>query len=177
MRRRHPTPLRFKLLVASALSVLAALAVGASAAQAADVTVGVGACAGAGGVTVPAGSTIIARFRDSEVNRGVATNYLHAQQTQLSLNGGPPIDISGSYSQPTQLSDGEWAVTALYPTGITLVNAGGSLTMTIVVSFSRTFAETVNGPVGFSLGFDPGPPFITEPGQIYFTATCTVMAA
>jgi hypothetical protein len=176
MRRRHPTPLRFKLFVASALSVVVALAVGASAAQAADVTVGVGACAEAGGVTVPAGSTIIARFRDFEVNRGVATDYLEAQQTLLSVNGGPAIDISDSYGGPTQLPNGEWYVQALYPTGVTLANAGDSMTMTVVVSFSRVFAEEVNGPVGFSLGFSPGPPFITVPGQIYFTATCTVTA-
>jgi hypothetical protein len=176
MRRRHLTPLRFKLVAAFALSVVAALAIGASAAQAADVTVPIGACAREGGVTVPAGSTIIARFRDSEVNRGVVTNYLQAQQTLISLNGGPAIDISDSYSQPAQLSDGEWYVQVLYPTEITLTNPGDTLSMMVVVSFSRVFAETFNGPVGFSSEFNPGPPVITAPGQVYFTATCTVTA-
>lgn len=168
--------MKLKLAITSTFALLAALSVGVSSAQAADVTVGIGACADAGGQAVPAGSTIIARFRDFEVNRGVATNYLQAQQTLLSLNGGPAVDISDSYSQPAQLPDGEWFVQALYPTGITLVNVGDSLTMTVVVTFSRLFAEPVNGPVGFSLGFSPGPPFITVPGQIYFTATCTVTA-
>ena len=88
--------MRLKVISTLVLACTAALALGASAAKAADVTVGLGRCAflQGGQTTVPAGSTIIARLRNGEVNRGMVENFIHAQRTTLSLNGGSPIDIS-----------------------------------------------------------------------------------
>jgi hypothetical protein len=181
-RDRRPMSLKgFKLSAVAALALIAALALGTSTAQAADVTIGTGNCANAGGqVTVPAGSSIIIRYRDFENNRGMLEDYLQAQQTMLSLNGGPVIDLSDSYAAPAfapvLAHQGFWYAEILYPAG-TLANAGDSLTWTIVVGVSRTFAEEFNGPVGFSFGETPGPPFITVPGDVYYEATCTVTAA
>lgn len=153
------------------LALIAALAVGASTAQAADVTVGIGGCAQQGGqVTVPAGSTITARARFFDATRGVLTEYLRAQQTTFSVNGAI-VDLTHSYTPPAQNADGFWFTDFLDPTGITLANAGDSLTMTVVATISHPFAEEF-----VSLGAEPGSVFFSGPG-LYFTATCTVTAA
>jgi hypothetical protein len=155
-----------------------ALALTAASASAADVTLGAGSCffAGGGKITEPAGSTITIRFGDSEVNRGMLEDFLHAQSTTLTLNGGSPIDVSSIFGPPTQEANGTWQSTWTYPTGITLANAGDTLTFTITVTFSHVIAEETNGPVGLGLGFPPGPPIFSAPG-VYFAGSCTVTAA
>jgi len=119
-------------IAGSILALIAALAVGASTAQAADVTVGLGGCDQQGGqVTVPAGSTITARGRIFDITREVLTNYLPAQQTTLSVNG-VVVDLTDSYTPPAKGAAGVWFTDALDSTGITLANAGDSVTMTLV---------------------------------------------
>jgi hypothetical protein len=63
-----------------------------------------------------------------------------------------------------------------FPTGITLTNPGDSLTVTFTVSLAHQLAEELNGPVGFALGFQPGPPIFSGPGVV-INGTCTVTAA
>jgi hypothetical protein len=141
------------------------------------VTLPAGHCffAGGGQISEPAGSTITVSFADDEVNLGVLQNFLQMQTTTLTINGGTPIDVSSRYGAPTQEPNGAWRSTWTYPTGITLANPGDAMTFTITSKLSRLFAEETNGPVGFSLGFLPGPPIFT-PAGIYFTGTCTVTA-
>jgi hypothetical protein len=168
-----------RLTLASVLVVMAALTVGISAAQAADVSVGLGRCAflEGGQTTVPAGSTIVVRLRTFEVNRGMVENFLQAQQTTFSLNGGQPIDVSDLYVSPEPVIGGGWSAAILYPTGITLAHAGDSLTVAFFVTVTRNLAETQNGPLSFSEGAAPGPPVFTPAGAVYATGTCTITAA
>jgi hypothetical protein len=167
------------LLTAVATTALAAglLAVSATPAIAADTTISTGTCVlvSGGQVTVPAGSTIFVRYGDADVSRGMVTDWLQAQTTTLTLNGGVPIDVSGLFGPPTQRPAGDWVSVLSYPTGITLTNPGDSLTFTVTTTLSHLFAEEFNGPVGFEAGYEPGPPFFSGPG-VYFTGTCTVTA-
>jgi hypothetical protein len=166
------------LLTAVATTALAAatLAVSATPASAADATVGgFGCILGNGQRTVPAGSTIVIRFGFIDVNRGELTNLLHDQTTTSSLNGGAPIDVSGLYATPTKNTDGSWETLALFNTGITLANPGDTMSFTLTVSLAHVFAEVLNGPVGFALGFTPGPPNFSGPGAIV-DGSCTVTA-
>ena len=47
--------------------------------------------------TVPAGSRIVLRFGWAQKNKGLVQNFLKAQTSTVSLNGGAPIDVSDSY--------------------------------------------------------------------------------
>ena len=168
---------RSLFIAVSALAAAAGLAFGTASARAADVNVNLFGCVQQGGQrSVPAGSTIAIRIRNNEVNLGVLTHFLNAQTTTLSLDGGPLIDITGVWDSPAPVGDGSWTSLLTYPTGITLANAGDSVTATAIVSFSRRFAEVFNGPVGFAAGYSPGPPVFTDPGVVYFTDTCTITA-
>jgi hypothetical protein len=98
----------------------ASLVLGAARASAADVTLPAGSCffAGGGRITEPAGSTIAIRFGDGEVNLGMLQDFLAAQTTTLTLNGGAPIDVSSLYETPSQASNGAWVSRWTYPNGI-----------------------------------------------------------
>jgi hypothetical protein len=168
-----------KLALVGTCALLAALAVGVLSAQAADVTVGLGACffQQGGQTTVPAGSTITLRLRNFEANRGMVRDYVQAQQTTFSLNGGAPIDLSGDYSAPAFLN-GLWFTETTYATGVTLASAGNSLTVDFAVTLSRNFVEQFNGPMTFA---DDGSPIVTHPilnpsGSVYEGGTCTITA-
>jgi hypothetical protein len=159
-------------------AVAAALAVGAGTAKAADVVVRFGRCVGSGNgqATVPAGSTISIITGLLEVNRGVLRNFLNAQTTTLSVNGGQPVNVNSLYGPMFQNPDGTWQVVLTYPTGVTLANPGDSMTVTETLTLDRQVAEVLNGPVGFAdYGFNPGAPLFSGPG-FYAAATCTVTA-
>jgi hypothetical protein len=159
--------------VATVALATAMLMTGVTPASAADVTINAAGCGGH--VTVPAGSTITVRFSDGEVTRGMLTDWLQAQTTTLTVNGGAPIDVSSLYSAPIQRPRGDWFSFLTYPTGITLANPGDSMTFTVTATLSHLFAEVFNGPLAFELGFEPGPPTFSGPG-IFATGTCTVTA-
>jgi len=164
-----------KTLARMLVSFVAVLAVGysASTALAADVFVGAGGCilANGGHVTRPAGSTIVIRHGDLEVNRGVLTNFLRAQSTSVTVNGGNAIDLSNSWGEPTRQPDGTWVATVVYSTGVLLANPGDTMTFSIDVSVAHQIAQVTNGLPGFS----PGPPLFAGPGTV-FSGTCTVTA-
>ncbi len=155
-----------------ALAAIAAFAVMAGSAKAADVNVGAGACLVHGGqLTRPAGSTIVIHSGQFESNRGNLQSFLNAQTTTLTVNGGPAIDRSDSYGAPAQQSDGTWVSLQDYPTGITLVNPGDTMTFTLAISYSRPFTEAV---YGFD-GYEPGA-VIHNPAGLAFFVNCTVTA-
>jgi hypothetical protein len=155
---------------AIALTVMAmgVAAVLASSTAAADSVVGATNCllVNGGQVTRPAGSTIVVRNGFATKNYGIDVNFLNAQTTTLSVNGGPAVDISGSYGAPTQVSDGSWRSDAFYATGVTLANPGDTMTFTISVSVSHRVADVQS---------EPGQPLFGGPGVI-FSGTCTVTA-
>ena len=163
--------------VATAALAAAMLAASATPAGAADTTVSATGCifASGGQVTRPAGSTIIVRFVNLEANLGILTEWLEAQTTTLALNGSAPIDVSSLYSPPEERPQGGWISAWNYPTGITLVNPGDSMSFTVTVTLSHRLAEVTNGPFGFGLGFEPGPPMFSGPG-VFLSGTCTVTA-
>lgn len=158
--------------IATAVAALATAAVLPGWASAADNEVGVGNCllANGGSVTRPAGSTIIVRNGWSTKNYGLNREFVNAQTTTLSVNGGPTVDISTLYGQPTQLS-GTWVSYEYYPTGVTLANPGDTMRFTITISVSHQIADVTNGLEGY----DPGPPLFGGPGVI-LSGTCTVTA-
>jgi hypothetical protein len=54
-----------------------------------------------------------------KVSSGLTQNFLQAQTSAIAVNGGAPIDVSGSYSVPTPVAS-NWLTALMYPTGITL---------------------------------------------------------
>jgi hypothetical protein len=146
---------------------------GVGTASAADSVVGVGNCilANGGQVTRPAGSTIVIRNGWTTKNYGIGVEFLGAQTTTLSVNGGPTVDVSNKYLPPTKQSDGHYTAYVFYPTGVMLANPGDTMTFAITVSASHLLADVTNG---FE-GFDPGKPLFGGPGVV-FGGTCTVTA-
>jgi hypothetical protein len=90
------------LLASVALALTVGLAIGVAPAAAADVTLPAGHCffAGGGQITEPAGSTITITFADAEVNLGMLEDFLGAETTALTLNGGAPVDVSALFGPP-----------------------------------------------------------------------------
>jgi len=157
-----------KAKIATALAVTAIAAAFASSAAAADSVVGAPGCLlGNGGqVTRPAGSTIVVRNGFATKTYGLGVNFLNAETTTISVNGGPAVDISSLYGAPTQESDGSWESNAFYATGVNLANPGDTMTFTISVSLAHRFAD---------VQLEPGQPLFGGPGVI-FSGTCTVTA-
>jgi hypothetical protein len=154
------------------LVVLGALLAGALAATAdgAVATVTPSACAffSGGNVTRPAGSTITVRQGFSEQERGILTAFLREQTATVSINGGPTVVLTDSWSAPAQSPLGDWVSFVEYPTGITL-GAGDSLTIAFTLTLAHRLPEVLN-PAG---GFPAGQPVSNEPGTTTWTCTVT----
>jgi len=156
---------RLVAVLAIAAGVLAPVA------AAADVNVGAFGCfAGGGTRNIPAGSTIVVRQGFAEETRGVLTAFLGAQTSTVSVNGGPPVDVSGGYSAPQQRPDGSWVSFVNYPTGITLA-AGQSLSFVFTLTLSHVVPEVLIPTEGGT----PGKPvFNPTTAQAW---SCTVTAS
>jgi hypothetical protein len=140
----------------------------AATATAADTTVSLGNCvfANGGQVTRPAGSTIVARVAFATKTYGLNVNFLNAQTTAISVNGGPSQDVSSLYGAPTgQAADG-WLTSLMYPTGVTLASPGDSMTFRVTLSLAHLFSDVIA---------DGGHPLFGGPG-LALDATCTVTA-
>ncbi len=168
--------LRTSILITSVFAavVVAALVMGAGTAKAGEVVVNQVDCFYSGGVaTVPAGSTIIVAGAWAEVNYGVLRNFLLDRTQTLSVNGGSPITVG--FGAPYRVPNGLWVSDWSVATGVTLANPGDTMTSTDTVTLRHRWAEETNGPVGFSLGTEPGKPIHYGPG-LYTMDTCTVTA-
>ena len=156
-------------VIAAALVATSIAAMIASSATAADNVVGATNCliVNGGQVTRPAGSTIVVRNGFATKTYGLNVDFLKAETTTISVNGGPAVDISNLYGAPMQPNGGGWVSNTFYPTGVTLANPGDTMTFTISVSLSHRFADVMA---------DPGQPLFGGPGVI-FSGTCTVTAA
>jgi hypothetical protein len=154
--------------IATVLTVLGIAGVLTGSAAAADSVVGAPSCllANGGQITRPAGSTIVVRNGFSTKSYGLGVDFLNAQTTTISVNGGPAVDISSLYGAPTQQSDASWQSNAFYATGVTLASPGDTMTFAISVTVSHQFADVQAAP---------GKPLFGGPGVI-FSGTCTVTA-
>jgi hypothetical protein len=59
-----------------------------------------------------------------------------------------------------------------YPTGLTPANPGDSLTWTATATLSHRYAEVLDGRLGFSVGYTPGPPIFSGSGAYFAQADC-----
>jgi hypothetical protein len=124
-----------------------------------------------GQVTRPAGSAISITLAWETKNRGLLVNYLQAQTTTISINGGPPVDASQAYSSPSEDSeDGFSSAMTTYATGITLA-AGESMSFVLVITLSHQLLD------GFTLEDEvTHRPLFFGPG-VAFEFACTVTGA
>jgi hypothetical protein len=124
-----------------------------------------------GQVTRPAGSAISIALAWETKNRGLLVNYLQAQTTTISINGGPPVDASQAYSFSSQDSeDGFSSAMTTYATGITLA-AGESMSFVLVITLSHQLLD------GFTLEDEvTHRPLFFGPG-VAFEFACTVTGA
>ena len=82
--------------------------------------------------TVPAGSRVVLALGWAAKNRGLVQNFLQAQTTTISIDGGAPVDLSDAYSAIEPLPDGGFATRIRHDTGVTLsvgesLQVGGTL--------------------------------------------------
>jgi hypothetical protein len=166
-----------RLILAAAVTtaVIAALTV-PTAAWADTSIVGVGGCAAQGGhVDRPAGTEIVVRLGDSFRYRGLGVDFLGAQSTNISVNGGSPVNVSGQYGDlvfVTLTTDlgavySELESQILYPTGVTLA-VGESMTFHLVQTLAHRVPDySISESGEWSQVFFDGP-------GTYVDVTCTV---
>ena len=152
------------------LLALAALAVPA-AASAETSTVNAFACASihGGAVTVPAGTQVVVTEGWATKSLGLTQDFLKAQTTTISVNGGPALDVSGFWGPP-ESHPLAWETSFSYPTGIVL-GTGESLTFTVTTSISHRLLDGL-----FFASGTGGKPLFSDPGTL-FEFSCTVTGA
>jgi hypothetical protein len=121
-----------------------------------------------GQVTRPAGSQIRIAQGWSAKSKGLMVDYLQAQTTTVIVNGGPPIDLSGSYSAPAPDGFGTFSSDLTYDTGIVLA-AGASMTFVVSIALSHQ----LNDGYTFEDETRTRKPFFFGPG-LAFEFPCTV---
>ncbi len=138
-----------------------------SAAAGTPTIVGAVRCVLAGGhVTQPAGSEIVVAVGWVAMTQGLVQDFLNAQTTTVSVNGGVPVDVSGGYIPIFPLGT-DFATRVFYDTGITL-GAGDSLRFEVVMSISHRVLD------GFTLASNENDkPLFFGPG-VAFVFPCTV---
>jgi hypothetical protein len=125
------------------------LAVGLPAAGATGTSVvsAIGCSLAGGQVSRPAGTEIVVRQGWAASTRGLVVDFLHAQTSSVSVNGGAPVDVSDEYTEPNGSNAEGWRSDVFYPTGVTLA-AGQSMTFRFLASVSHPVFDglTVGGP-------------------------------
>jgi hypothetical protein len=134
--------------VAAVAAVSVSVLPAAAATTAGTSVVGASACAASGGsVTRPAGTEIVVRQGWAAKTQGLVIDFLHAQTSTVSANGGTPADVSDLYGAPTGSAETGWRADVYYPTGIVLA-PGESMTFRFVATVSHTISDglTLAGP-------------------------------
>jgi hypothetical protein len=112
--------------------------------------------------TVPAGAEVVVDQRWEARNRGLVQSFLNAQATTLSLNGGPAVDVSGSWGPIAPVpADGVYRAELALSTGTSL-SAGQSMTFDLVLPLSHRVHDGFTLEDGTShkpLFFGPGVAF------------------
>jgi len=96
---------------------------------------------GGGNETVPAGSRVVFMLGWGAKNRGLMKNFIQAQTTTISINGGATVDLSDSYG-PIEPDDGFFASHIHHDSGVTL-SAGESLQVDGMVAVSNVVPDGV----------------------------------
>jgi hypothetical protein len=131
-----------RILAALALAA-AALAV-PTAAWAYGSEVSASGCNAEGGyVTRPAGTDITIRQGWSAATKKQDQDFVRAQQTLLSVNGGPQIDLSSDWTTPRAYSPDSWITWVFYPTRIVL-GPGQSMSFHYVTSLKRSVFDGIS---------------------------------
>lgn len=122
-----------------------------------------------GQVSRPAGTEIVVRQGWSAKTHGLAMDFVQAQTTTVSVNGGAPVEISDGYSRPEFIagSPSDWVTRVEYPTGEVLA-PGESMTFRFVWSVSHR----IHDGLLFENG-EFGKPLFGGPGTL-LDVTCTV---
>jgi hypothetical protein len=90
--------------------------------------------------TVPAGSRVVLALGWASKNRGLVQNFLQAQTTTISIDGGAVIDLSDSYRAIETFPDGGFGTRIRHDTGVTL-SAGESLQVDGTLAVSHVVPE------------------------------------
>lgn len=122
-----------------------------------------------GQVTRPAGSQVRIAQGWSAKSKGLMEDYLQAQTTTIIVNGGPPIDVSDSYSAPAPDDFGTFGSDVSYDTRIVLA-AGESMTFVVSIVLSHR----LNDGYTFEDETRTKKPLFFGPG-LAFEFPCTVM--
>jgi hypothetical protein len=124
--------------ILAALALVTAALAAPTAAWAYGSEVSAYGCYTSGGqVTRPAGTEIVVRQGWAATTKHYDLDFIHAQQTFVSVNGGGPIDLSDDWTTPRPYSPDSWVTYVFYPTGIVL-GPGQSMTFHYVTSLKRT---------------------------------------
>jgi hypothetical protein len=128
-------------------------------------------CAEAGGQwTIPAGTEVQVRLGWLVRNRGLATDFIHAQRTSISVNGGSAVDISGLWSTPEPLNVDPygtiWFTVVSYDTGIVL-EQGETMHFQFVLAEQHLLLDLLTFENGVA-----GQPVLFQPAV--YTYDCTV---
>jgi hypothetical protein len=95
---------------------------------------------GGGEATVPAGSRVVLTLGWGAKNRGLMKDFLQAQTTTISINGGAPVDISDSYG-PIEPGPEDGFVSRIHhDSGVTLA-AGESLQVDAMLAVSHAVPD------------------------------------
>ena len=134
-----------RILAALALATAALAMPTAAWAYGSDVSA-YGCYVNGGQVTRLAGTEIVVRQGWIAAKRSQTLDFIRAQQTTVSPNGGPTIDLSGDWTSPRPDAQG-WRTDVFYPTGIVL-GPGQSLTFHFVLSVKHRVFDglTYGGP-------------------------------
>jgi hypothetical protein len=112
-----------------------------------------------GQVSRPAGTEIAVRQGWIAAKRSQTLDFVRAQRTTVSVNGGSTVDLSADWTSPRQLDQG-WRTDVFYPTGVVL-GPGQTLSFHLVLSVKHRIFD------GFTYG---GPGTIVD-------SSCTVTGA
>lgn len=124
--------------ILAALALVTAALAAPTAAWAYGSEVSAYGCYSSGGqVTRPAGTEIVVRQGWAATTKHYDLDFIHAQQTFVSVNGGGAIDLSDDWTTPRPYSPDNWVTYVFYPTGIVL-DPGQSMTFHYVTSLKRT---------------------------------------
>jgi len=126
------------------LVAVAAAALASAATAGTETAVSAFGCASGGGaVTVPAGSQVVVRQGWASGNVGLVRDFVNAQTTTVSLNGGAPVDVSNLWSTPAPVAAGAVSFVS-YDTGTTLA-AGESLTFRLTTTLAHPVLDKEPG--------------------------------
>jgi hypothetical protein len=129
-------------------------------------------CADAGGQwTIPAGTEVQVALGFFTKRQGLATDFVHAQRTSISIDGGSVIDISGFWSTPEPFFlepyGDTWLTRVVYDTGVVL-GEGATMQFQFVLEERHVLLDGLVFENGVS-----GKPVLFRPNVYVYDCTVT----